>query len=188
MKRIVVFASGSGTNAQNIIEYFKKTAFAKVTLVLSNKKNAPVLERAKKIKVSSKSFSKEDFNNSDILLNVLRKETPDIIVLAGFLLKFPEFILKEFPNKVINIHPALLPKYGGKGMYGMHVHESVVVNNEMETGITIHYVNENYDEGAIIFQKSFQLSENETAETVASKIHDLEYEFFPKVIEEILKK
>ena len=188
MKRIVIFASGSGTNAQNIIEYFQKNKIAEVTLVLSNKTNAFVLERAKKLNISSESFSKEAFLNSEEILSILKQESPDLIVLAGFLLKFPEFILKEFPNKVINIHPALLPNYGGKGMYGMKVHESVVANKESETGITIHYVNENYDEGAIIFQKSFLLSENETAETVANKIHELEYEFFPKVIEDILSQ
>ncbi|MFK5983456.1 MAG: phosphoribosylglycinamide formyltransferase [Flavobacteriaceae bacterium] len=188
MKRIVVFASGSGTNAQNIIQYFKKTNLAEVTLVLSNKSDAKVLERAEKLSVSSKSFTKKDLISSEGVLTVLKQENPDLIVLAGFLLKFPEFILKEFPNKIINIHPALLPKYGGKGMYGMKVHESVVANKEPETGITIHYVNENYDEGAIIFQKSFPLSENETAETVASKIHELEYEFFPKVMEELLEE
>lgn len=188
MKRIVVFASGSGTNAQNIIEYFQKSDFAKVTLVLSNKKNAKVLERAKKLNVPSNNFTKEDLCNSDILLNILRNESPDIIVLAGFLLKFPESILNEFPNKVINIHPALLPKYGGKGMYGSRVHESVIENNETETGITIHYVNENYDEGAIIFQGKVSVSEQDTTDSVAKKVHKLEYEFFPKVIEEILKK
>lgn len=188
MKRIVVFASGSGTNAQNIIEYFQKSDFAKVTLVLSNKKNAKVLERAKKLNVPSNNFTKEDLCNSDILLNILRNETPDIIVLAGFLLKFPESILNDFPNKVINIHPALLPKYGGKGMYGSRVHESVIENNESETGITIHYVNENYDEGTIIFQRKVSVSEQDTADSVAKKVHKLEYEFFPKVIEEILKK
>jgi len=188
MKRIVIFASGSGTNAQNIIESFQKNTLAEVTLVLSNKSDAKVLERAKKLNVSSKSFTKEELISSEGILTILKQENPDLIVLAGFLLKFPEFILKEFPNKVINIHPALLPKYGGKGMYGMKVHQSVVENKETETGITIHYVNENYDEGAIIFQKSFLLSENETAETVARKIHELEYEFFPKVIKQILKK
>lgn len=186
MKRIVIFASGSGTNAQNIIESFQKNKLVEVTLVLSNKKEAKVLERAKKLNVSAKSFSKKDLFSSEGILTILKQENPDLIVLAGFLLKFPEFILKEFPNKVINIHPALLPKYGGKRMYGMKVHESVVANKESETGITIHYVNENYDEGAIIFQKSFLLSENETSETVASKIHELEYKFFPKVIEELL--
>lgn len=186
MKRMVIFASGSGTNAENIIKYFQKSKLAEVTLVLTNKKGAKVLDRAKKSSIPAQSFTKNEFVNSDEVLTILKKETPDLIVLAGFLLKFPEFILNEFPNKVINIHPALLPKYGGKGMYGMHVHESVVKNKEAKTGITIHYVNENYDEGAIIFQESFILSENETAETVASKIHELEYEHFPKVIEELL--
>tara|TARA_B100000809_G_scaffold266599_1_gene330163 strand:+ start:18976 stop:19548 length:573 start_codon:yes stop_codon:yes gene_type:complete len=188
MKRMVVFASGSGTNAENIIKYFQKTNLAEVTLVLSNKSDAKVLYRAEKLSVPSESFTKSEFIDSDKIITILRKESPDLIVLAGFLLKFPEFILKEFPNKVINIHPALLPKYGGKGMYGMHVHESVVKHKEPETGITIHYVNENYDEGAVIFQERFQLSENDTAASVASKIHELEYEYFPKVIEEILKK
>ncbi len=187
MKRIVIFASGSGTNAGNIIKYFQKNNLAKVTLVLSNKSTANVLDRAKKLSVPSETFNKSELINSDRITSILRRESPDLIVLAGFLLKFPKIILKDFPNKVINIHPALLPKYGGKGMYGMLVHESVVKNKESESGITIHYVNENYDEGAIIFQKSFQLSENDTSESVAHKIHELEYEFLPKVIEEILK-
>jgi phosphoribosylglycinamide formyltransferase-1 len=187
MKRIVIFASGSGTNAGNIIKYFQKNNLAKVTLVLSNKSTANVLDRAKKLSVPSETFNKSELINSDRIASILRRESPDLIVLAGFLLKFPKIILKDFPNKVINIHPALLPKYGGKGMYGMLVHESVVKNKESETGITIHYVNENYDEGTILFQKSFQLSENDTSESVAHKIHELEYEFLPKVIEEILK-
>ena len=187
MKRIVIFASGSGSNAENIIKYFQKNNLAKVTLVLSNKSTANVLDRAKKLSVPSETFNKSELINSDRIASILRRESPDLIVLAGFLLKFPKIILKDFPNKVINIHPALLPKYGGKGMYGMLVHESVVKNKESESGITIHYVNENYDEGAIIFQKSFQLSENDTSESVAHKIHELEYEFLPKVIEEILK-
>jgi phosphoribosylglycinamide formyltransferase-1 len=188
MKRIVIFASGSGTNAENIIKYFQKTNFAKVTLVLSNKSDAKVLDRAKKLSVHSEKFNKNELINTDRIAALLKKELPDLIVLAGFLLKFPSFILNHFPNKVINIHPALLPKYGGKGMYGMRVHESVVQNKEVETGITIHYVNENYDEGAIIFQKGFKLTENDTAESVASKIHKLEYEFFPKVIEDLLNE
>lgn len=188
MKRIVVFASGSGTNAQNIIEYFQKSDFAEVTLVLSNKKNAKVLERAKNLNVPSISFTKEDFRDSDNVLIILKNEFPDLIVLAGFLWKFPESILNVFPNKIINIHPALLPKYGGKGMYGSHVHESIIKNKETETGITIHYVNENYDEGAVIFQKKVMLSERDSAVSVAEKVHQLEYEFFPKIIEEVLKK
>ncbi len=188
MKRIVIFASGSGTNAENIIKYFQKTNFAKVTLVLSNNSDAKVLDRAKKLSVHSEKFNKNELINTDRIATLLKKELPDLIVLAGFLLKFPSFILNHFPNKVINIHPALLPKYGGKGMYGMRVHKSVVQNKEEETGITIHYVNENYDEGAIIFQKSFKLTENDTAESVACKIHKLEYKFFPKVIEGLLKE
>ncbi len=188
MKRIVIFASGSGTNAQNIIKYFQKSDFAKVTFVLSNKKNAKVLERAKNLNVPASSFTKEDLCDTDKILNVLKNEDPDIIVLAGFLLKFPESILNVFPNKVINIHPALLPKYGGKGMYGPHVHESIIKNKESETGITIHFVNENYDEGAIVSQKIVSISEKDTAVSVDEKVHKLEYEFFPKVIEEILKR
>jgi len=187
-KRIVIFASGSGTNAQNLIEFFQKSSFAEVILVLSNKKDAKVLERSKRLNVESLSFNKEDLLSSEGIIVLLKKVKADIIVLAGFLLKFPEIILKEFPNKVINLHPALLPKYGGKGMYGIHVHEAVIQNKEIETGITIHYVNENYDEGAIIFQKSFSLSKKDTPTTVAEKIHKLEYEFFPKVVEELLKK
>tara|TARA_B100001093_G_scaffold501533_1_gene553312 strand:+ start:124 stop:705 length:582 start_codon:yes stop_codon:yes gene_type:complete len=186
MKRIVVFASGSGTNAENIINYFKKTDFASVTLLLSNNKEAKVLERVKKHSIPSLVFTKNELNKTDLITKTLHNERPDLIVLAGFLLKFPENILNIFSNKVINIHPALLPKFGGKGMYGMRVHEKVIENSEKETGITIHYVNKNYDEGAIIFQKSFLLSQNDTARSVAEKIHDLEHEYFPKVIHELL--
>jgi|TARA_B100001094_G_C18083841_1_gene746682 phosphoribosylglycinamide formyltransferase-1 len=186
MKRIVVFASGSGTNAENIINYFKKTDFASVTLLLSNNKEAKVLERVKKHSIPSLVFTKNELNKTDLITKTLHNERPDLIVLAGFLLKFPENILNIFSNKVINIHPALLPKFGGKGMYGMRVHEKVIENSEKETGITIHYVNKNYDEGAIIFQKSFLLSQNDTARSVAEKIHNLEHEYFPKVIQELL--
>lgn len=187
-KRIVIFASGSGTNAENIIKYFQRTQFAEVVRVLSNKKDAKVLERAERLGVNTVSFTKEELFFENGVLEILKEVEPDIIVLAGFLLKFPEIILKEFPNKVINIHPALLPKYGGKGMYGNYVHEAVINNKEAETGITIHYVNENYDEGAIISQKKVTLSKNETPETVAEKIHKLEYEWFPRIIEEVLQK
>ncbi|MDB2494844.1 phosphoribosylglycinamide formyltransferase [Flavobacteriaceae bacterium] len=186
MKRIVVFASGSGTNAENIIKYFQKTEIASVTLLLSNNKKAKVLERAKKLSVPFLAFTKAEMNTTDLIIKTLHRERPDLVILAGFLLKFPENILTIFLNKVINIHPALLPKYGGKGMYGMNVHEKVIANREKETGITIHYVNKNYDEGAIIFQKSFLLSQNETASSVADKIHDLEYKYFPRVIEQLL--
>lgn len=186
MKRIVIFASGSGTNAENLITYFKQNGRAMVVLVLSNNPNAKVLERAQRLKVRSLSFNKMAFSETDEVLDALKTSNPDLIVLAGFLWKFPEKILNEFPNKVINIHPALLPKYGGKGMYGMHVHEAVVKNKETETGITIHYVNEHYDEGAIIFQAKCKLSSKDSSEDVASKIHELEMEHFPKVLESLL--
>lgn len=186
LKRIVIFASGSGTNAENIIKYFHKTDLAKVVLVLSNRKEAKVLERAKNLGVDAVHFTREQLFSSDKILKIIQKARPDLIVLAGFLLKFPENILNEFPNKVINIHPALLPKYGGKGMYGNFVHEAVLQNKEKESGISIHYVNENYDEGALIFQEFITISDEDTADTIAEKIHKLEHEWFPKVIEDIL--
>lgn len=186
-KQIVIFASGNGTNAENIIKYFQRTEVAEVALVLSNKKDARVLERAKNLNVDTLSFTKEELSSEEGVLKNLKDVKPDLIVLAGFLLKFPEVIIAEFPNKIINIHPALLPKYGGKGMYGSAVHEAVVKNKDTETGISIHYVNENYDEGAIISQKTVQLSKADTPDTVAAKVHELEYEWFPKIIEEILK-
>ena len=186
-KRIVIFASGSGTNAQNVIQYFQQGEIAEVVLVLTNKKDAKVIERAKNLNVESLFFNKSELLDENGVLQVLKDINPDLIVLAGFLLKFPESILNNFHNRVINLHPALLPKYGGKGMYGHHVHQAVIENGEKETGITIHYVNENYDEGKIIFQKSTPLSDRDTPETVAEKIHQLEYKYFPKVIESVLQ-
>lgn len=185
MKRIVIFASGSGTNAENIIKHFQNSVLAKVVHVFTNKKDAKVLERAERLRVSSSVFTKEELNN-DLVLNLLNKEKPDLVVLAGFLLKFPEHIVKRYPNKIINVHPALLPKYGGKGMYGSHVHKAVVANKETETGITIHYVNEFYDDGAIIFQASTGIVPQDTFEDVAAKIHLLEQKHFPLVVEQIL--
>ncbi len=187
MKRVVIFASGSGSNAENLIKFFHNNDNVSVIQVLTNNPHAKVLDRCKRLKVSALSFNRIAFSKSNDVLNILKTTNPDLIVLAGFLWKFPEFILNEFPNKVINVHPALLPKFGGKGMYGMHVHEAVVANNETETGITIHYVNENYDEGAIIFQAKCLVSSNDTAEDVATKIHELEMEHFPKVVEDLLK-
>ena len=186
MKRIVIFASGSGTNAENIIKFFHNRDHASVIQVLTNNPYAKVLDRCKKLKVSALSFNRIAFTKTHDVLNILKSSNPDLIVLAGFLWKFPEAILNEFPDKVINIHPALLPKYGGKGMYGMHVHESVVANKETESGITIHYVNENYDEGAIIFQGKCVVNPSDSAEDVATKIHKLEMEHFPKVIDKLL--
>jgi phosphoribosylglycinamide formyltransferase-1 len=186
MKRIVIFASGSGTNAENLIKFFHNRENASVIQVLSNNPLAKVLDRCKTLKVSALSFNKKAFTETNDVLNILKASKPDLIVLAGFLWKFPEFILNEYMNKVINVHPALLPKYGGKGMYGMRVHEAVVANNETETGITIHYVNEHYDEGAVIFQAKCSVEKNDTAEDVAAKIHELEMEHFPKVVEQLL--
>jgi len=187
-KHIVIFASGSGTNAENIIRYFQKGTFAEVSMVLSNKASALVLQRAENLGVPSKWFGRDSFNDHQGVLKLLKELKPDLIVLAGFLWKFPEHIINAFPNKVINVHPALLPKYGGKGMYGRYVHESVVANGETETGITIHFVNEAYDEGAIIFQAKTAVSPDDTPDSVAHKVHQLEYEHFPQVIESLLKR
>ena len=186
MKRIVIFASGSGTNTENLIKFFHNKENASVIKVLTNNQHAKVIERCKKLNVNTIVFDRIDFSQSNNVLNILKSSHVDLIVLAGFLWKFPEFILNEFSNKVINIHPALLPKYGGKGIYAMRVHEAVIQNNENETGITIHYVNENYDEGAIIFQTKCEVNKTDTANDIATKIHKLEMEHFPKVVESLL--
>ncbi|MBQ0768387.1 MAG: phosphoribosylglycinamide formyltransferase [Bizionia sp.] len=186
MKRIVIFASGGGTNAENLITFFQNRDNTSVIQVLTNNPYAKVLDRCKKLNVSALSFNRTAFTKTEDVLNILKASQPDLIVLAGFLWKFPENIIAEFPNKVINIHPALLPKYGGKGMYGNHVHEAVVNNKEIETGITIHYVNENYDEGAIIFQAKCEVKTTDSANDVAKKIHNLEMKHFPLVVEKLL--
>lgn len=186
LKKIVIFASGSGTNAENIIKYFKNTGKAEVTAVFSNKRSAKVLKRAHDLEVRALHFDREALYQSNEILNLLKDMKPDLIVLAGFLWIFPDKILHEFHNKVINLHPALLPKFGGKGMYGMNVHRAVRDQKEVETGITIHYVNEKYDEGEIIFQASTPVAPEDSAEDIAEKIHQLEYEHFPKVIENLL--
>jgi phosphoribosylglycinamide formyltransferase 1 len=185
MIKIVIFASGSGTNAENIIRYFQATKSASVEAVFTNKADAQVIQRAEKYQVPSQVFTKNDLEAGKVLQEINTIQ-PDLIVLAGFLLKFPESIVAEYPDKIINIHPALLPKYGGKGMYGMHVHRAVVENKESKTGITIHYVNENYDEGNIIFQKEVTVLISDTPEVVAAKIHELEQDHFPVVIEKLL--
>ncbi len=188
MKRIVIFASGSGSNAENLIKFFHNSDNASVIQVLTNNPHAKVLDRCKKLNISALSFNRIAFSKSEDVLNILKATQPDLIVLAGFLWKFPELILKAFPNKVINIHPALLPKYGGKGMYGMNVHEAVVVNKETETGITIHYVNENYDDGAVIFQTKCNVLPTDSVEDVAAKIHLLEMKHFPEVVDQLLNE
>ncbi|MCF4100555.1 phosphoribosylglycinamide formyltransferase [Gillisia sp. M10.2A] len=186
-KKVIIFASGSGTNAENIIRHFQKTDFADVIAVFSNKASAKVLKRAHDLDVKALCFDREAFFKTNDVLNILKDLKPDLIVLAGFLWLFPSKIIQAFPNKVINLHPALLPKYGGKGMFGEHVHKAVIANNEQETGITIHYVNEHYDEGKIIFQATVPVNATETPESLASKIHELEYEHFPKVIQNLLE-
>lgn len=185
MKKIVIFASGSGTNAENIIKHFKSTNTANVVSVFTNNPNAKVIERAKNFQIPTEIFSKEELTQGKVLQKII-DFAPDLIVLAGFLLKLPQSIVEFYPNTIINIHPALLPKYGGKGMYGMNVHRAIVENKEKETGITIHYVNENYDEGNIIFQKKVTLLITDTPEVVAEKIHELEQKYFPIVIEELI--
>ncbi|MCD0469538.1 phosphoribosylglycinamide formyltransferase [Flavobacterium sp. JAS] len=186
MKKIIVFASGSGTNAENIIKYFAKTKIANVVSVFTNNASAKVIERAKNHQIPVEIFSKSELLERNVLQKI-QEIDPDLIVLAGFLLKFPENIIENYPNKIINIHPALLPNYGGKGMYGMHIHRAVVENKEKETGISIHFVNENYDEGGIIFQKNVALTDQDTAETVAEKIHELEQKYFPEIISRLLE-
>lgn len=186
MKRIAIFASGSGSNAENIYNYFKDNENIEVSLILTNKPSAFVLERAAKLKLPFYCFTRDQFYNSSEVIDILKVLQVDLIVLAGFLWLIPKELVDSFPKKIINIHPALLPKYGGKGMYGSRVHESVKANNESETGITIHYVNENYDEGAVIKQAACSLSPSDSVQDIEAKIHELEFEVFPKVIEELL--
>ena len=185
MKNIVLFASGSGSNAKKIIDYFSSNSSIIVSCVLSNNINAKVLEIANQNNIETFTFDKKQLENGAVL-NELLVLNADLIVLAGFLLKCPTHIVAAFKNKIINIHPALLPKYGGKGMYGMHIHKAVLENKEIESGITIHYVNENYDEGAFIFQKSVSIIDCTTAEEIGVKILQLEHLYFAKQIEKLL--
>lgn len=185
MKNIVLMASGSGSNAENIIKYFREKNILHNFHIITNKKDAFVLDRAKNLNVSSEVITKKQ-NEEGVLLDRINELKPDLIVLAGYLLLFPAEIVALYPNKIVNIHPALLPKFGGKGMYGSFVHDAVVANKETETGITIHFVSEHYDEGAVIFQAKTTVAEKDTALDVAAKVHELEYEHFPKVIEKLL--
>jgi phosphoribosylglycinamide formyltransferase-1 len=185
MKNVVLFASGNGSNVENIIQYFKKNNSINVVGIFTNNPHAKVIERAKNHEVATFVFDKNQLNEGEVLEKVNELQ-PDLIVLAGFLLKFPQHIIAQYPNKIINIHPALLPNYGGKGMYGMNVHRAVLENNEKETGITIHFVNEHYDEGEFISQHKVNIESCTTAEEIADKIHILEQEFFPKAIEKLI--
>ena len=186
MKRITILASGSGTNAENIISYFDKKNDVEVNLVMSNNKNAYVHERAKKMGIPSLTFSREDLNFNNRVIDILHQNQTELIVLAGFLWLIPESIIRAYPGRILNIHPALLPSYGGKGMYGQRVHEAVIANKEKKSGITIHLVNEEYDSGDIIFQAECPVYEEDTPDNLASRIHQLEYKHFPVVIEEYL--
>jgi phosphoribosylglycinamide formyltransferase-1 len=186
MKKIAIFASGSGTNAENIIRYFSNRKCATVSLVLSNCREALVLKRAEALNVRTYFFDRTHFYGSGSLLKVLAVHSIDLIVLAGFLWLVPKDILDNYKGRIVNIHPALLPAYGGRGMYGDRVHQAVIKNREIESGITIHHVNELYDEGDIIFQARCSIISGETPETLATKIHILEYEHYPRVIEELI--
>ncbi len=187
MKNIVVFASGSGTNAERIIKYFSNKDGVNITCVLTNNPKAGVIERANNLNVDVEVFNRSDFYDTETVLVKLEKYQPDLIVLAGFLWLVPEYLIENYKNRIINIHPALLPKYGGKGMYGMRVHEAVIDAKESISGITIHKVNSIYDDGQIIFQAQFDISDDETPDSLAQKIHELEYKHFPVVIEDYLK-
>ncbi|GHT43892.1 phosphoribosylglycinamide formyltransferase [Bacteroidia bacterium] len=181
--KIALFASGSGSNAENIITHFRNRHATDIEfpLIVSNRADAFVHERARQLGVPSFTFSKADFENGTVL-RLLQQYRIEGIVLAGFLLKVPASLLQAFPNRIINIHPALLPKFGGKGMYGSHVHEAVVANHETESGITIHAVNEHYDEGTILFQARCPVLPTDSADEVAAKVHALEYRHFPEVV------
>ncbi len=184
VKKIAIFASGSGTNAQNIIEYFSGSKSVKIDSLWSNNPNAYALKRADNFKIDTFIFDKEKFYKTSEIKELLVSRGIDLIVLAGFLWLIPGVLIENFT--IINIHPALLPKYGGKGMFGMNVHKAVVENCDKESGISIHYVNEKYDEGKLIFQAKCQVLPTDTPEDVAEKVHQLEYEHFPKIIETLL--
>lgn len=187
MKSIAIFASGEGTNAENLLNYFKNDKRVKFKLIITNSDTAGVIARAEKHKKNIQIISKTALNEYTAkIIEFLKTEKIDLIVLAGFLLKIPESFIKAFPNQIINIHPSLLPKYGGKGMYGMNVHKAVIYNKEKESGITIHYVNEEYDKGEIILQEKCAVSLDDTPESLSVKIRKLEFEYLPKAIETIL--
>lgn len=185
-KNIAIFASGSGTNAEAIMKHFQDHPSISVGLVISNNADAFVLERAKKFGVKSLVFNRKKIVETEEVDKALADNAIDFIVLAGFMLLFPERLVKKFPARIVNIHPALLPKYGGKGMYGMYVHEAVVKSKEQESGITIHWVNEKYDEGQIIFQARCPVSPADSPEDVAAKVHQLEHHHYPMVIEKLV--
>lgn len=187
-KRIAIFASGSGTNAERIMSHFKDHPLAEVSVLLSNKPDARVLERAARFNVETRVFDREEFYNSNRIQDFLEERKIDLIALAGFLWLIPPELIRAFEGRIVNIHPALLPKYGGKGMYGMHVHEAVLASGDRESGISIHYVNEVYDEGRIIHQARCPVKPDDTPESLAGRIHELEYRDYPAIIEKLLRE
>jgi phosphoribosylglycinamide formyltransferase 1 len=187
-KRIAIFASGSGSNAQKIMEHFKTHNDAEIAIVLTNNPEAYVLQRADNFEIPTHVFGRHEFYDTDHVVNLLKNLNTDLIVLAGFLWLIPDNLLKAFPNKIINIHPALLPKYGGKGMYGDRVHKSILANSEEESGITIHFVNEHFDEGEIIHQSRFRIEKGDDLEMIKFKGQQLEHLHYPRVVEQLLKK
>lgn len=186
MKKIAIFASGSGSNAENIVTCLAKNPDITVDVILCNVPDAYVLERAKRLNIPSIVFNRQEFNDPDIILRQLQERGIGFIVLAGFLWLLPSCIINAYPNRIINIHPALLPKFGGKGMYGDHVHKAVIAAGEKSSGITIHYVNEHYDEGNIVFQAACPVEPEDTPESLAQKIHALEYRHFPTIVEQLV--
>ncbi len=183
---IALFASGSGSNVENIYNFFKENDRINISCVLCNKPDAYVLTRATHLSIDFHVFNRQEFNNPGSILDYLESKNVNFIVLAGFLWLIPDWLIEKFEGKIVNIHPALLPKFGGKGMYGDIVHKSVFENGEKETGITIHYVNKNYDEGGIIFQKSVAINSTDDPNSIASKVHELEYQYYPTIIEKIV--
>lgn len=187
-RKIAIFASGSGSNAENIARYFKDHPEVEISMILTNNRKAYVIERAKNLDIPYHIFDRREFYETTEVVDLLKSKSIDFIVLAGFLWLIPQNLIQEYAGSIINIHPALLPRYGGKGMYGDKVHAAVIAAHEQESGITIHFVNENYDEGQIICQYKCEISSSDTPESLAGKVHQLEYEYFPKVIEQILTR
>ncbi len=186
MKRIAIFASGRGSNAKKIIEYFKNKPDVQISLIVSNKATAAVLDLAKTHQIPSSVINRQDFYKTETHLEVLKSKQIDLIVLAGFLWLIPSYLTTAYPQKIINIHPALLPKFGGKGMYGQHVHQAVFDAKETTSGITVHFVNEQYDEGAVILQATCALNDNDTPSDIAKKVLSLEHHYFPVAVEKVL--
>ncbi|MFC0874946.1 phosphoribosylglycinamide formyltransferase [Saccharicrinis sp. FJH2] len=186
MKKLALLASGSGSNVENFYNYFKDNNNISISLVLCNNPSAFVIDRCKRLNIPCKVFNRDQFYKTEEIIDMLNSYSIDFIVLAGFLWLIPKYLIRAFDKKMVNIHPALLPKYGGKGMYGDNVHKAVVENREIKSGITIHYVNEHFDEGEIIFQAECPVQPTDTYAEVASKVHELEYAWFPKVVEELL--